>query len=78
MLVLLIQNALPDALAKPVPQLPPPLHLLPEIPPQAPPQPAAYVLVDGEDIIKATDAITEVTSLQQNLHWINQMIKIKK
>jgi hypothetical protein len=37
---------------------------------QAPQQPAPYELVDGEEIVKAKDALTEVASLQQILYWI--------
>ena len=36
----------------------------------APQQPEPHALVNGEDIVVATDALMQVTSLQQILHWI--------
>ena len=41
----------------------------------APQQPAPYELVNGEEIVVATDALTQVTSLQQILHWIGFTIE---
>jgi hypothetical protein len=40
-----------------------------------PQQPALYELVDGEQIVEATDALTEVASLQQVLYWIGFTIE---
>ena len=41
----------------------------------APQEPAPYALVNGEDIVEATDDLMEVTSLQQILHWIGFTIE---
>ena len=42
---------------------------------EAPQQPAPYELVDGNQIVEATDALNEVRSLQQILHWIGFTIE---
>ena len=41
----------------------------------APQQPVPYELINGENIVEATDALTEATSLQQILHWIGFTIE---
>ena len=46
------------------------------IPPaEAPQQPAPYELVDGNQLVEAANALNEVTSLQQILHWIGFTIE---
>ena len=42
---------------------------------EEPQQPAIYELVDGVQLVEATDALTQVTSLQQILHWIGFTIE---
>ena len=45
-------------------------------PPAAPPPP--YELVDGDQIVVASDALTQEASLRQVLHWIGFTVEANR